>query len=152
MAYLFAEEISGREGDLPLEQSLQPTGAGFLTGSTQEGIAALGDDRLQAAVGDILLGEDDGLLLFVVGGHLFDGEVLADSIIDVSLAHPAHHAVHLYGDADHDRTSSAGVSVFSDSDLAVPWGLAVLGWQCPAMAHPAQPPQQEDFPFFLSRR
>ena len=127
MAYLFAEEISGREGDLPLEQSLQPTGAGFLTGSTQEGIAALGDDRFQTAVGDILLGEDDGLLLFVVGGHLFDGEVLADSIIDVSLAHPAHHAVNFYGNTDHDLASSVAAAVFSDSDLAAPSGFAVLG-------------------------
>ena len=48
-----------------------------------------------------LLGEDDGLSLGVGGRDLFHRQGLADGVVDVALAHAAHHAADLQIDLIH---------------------------------------------------
>ena len=75
---------------VPVEQAL------FLirgAGVARELVARLGDDRLQLRLRDLRLGEDNGLALAVRGRDLLDRKGIAHRIVDVALAHAAHHAV-----------------------------------------------------------
>ena len=99
---------------------------------------------MDAAVLYVLLGEDDGDLLFVMGGHLFHGKGTSDGIVDVGFAHAAHHAVHPDGDADHEGSASfSGEGSASESGVSSEGVRSVAAddpalWHRPAMAHPAQ--------------
>ena len=78
-----------------MEQRAQKTF--FLIGmalGTLDGIACLGNGRLEGVNVQLLLREDDRLALGVGRGHLFDIRRLADRLIDVALAHAAHHAIY----------------------------------------------------------
>ena len=54
-----------------------------------------------------LFGENDGLALAVRGCHLFDRKRLADSVVDMALAHGARHAVDFQSGLIHENASLA---------------------------------------------
>lgn len=83
---------------VPVEQSL------FLIGNTgiaRERVAELGKDRAQLRLRDRRLGEDDRLAPAVRGRDLLDRKRIAHRVVDVALAHGAHHAVYIQCDLIH---------------------------------------------------
>ena len=83
---------------VPVEQPL------FLIGSTgiaRERVAELSKDRAQLRLRDRRLGEDDRLAPAVRGRDLLDRKRIAHRVVDVALAHGAHHAVYIQCDLIH---------------------------------------------------
>ena len=83
---------------VPVEQSL------FLIGNTgiaRERVAELGKDRAQLRLRDRRLGEDERLTPAVRGRDLLDRKRIAHRVVDVALAHGAHHAVYIQCDLIH---------------------------------------------------
>ena len=61
-------------------------------------VACSADGGAQGRLVNVTFCEDHGFPLAVRGRDLLDRECLANSIIDVTLAHPAHHSVYFYCD------------------------------------------------------
>ena len=83
---------------VPVEQPL------FLIGNTgiaRERVAELSKDRAQLRLRDRRLGEDDRLAPAVRGRDLLDRKRIAHRIVDVALAHGAHHSVYIQCDLIH---------------------------------------------------
>lgn len=83
---------------VPAEQPL------FLIGNTgiaRERVAELSKDRAQLRLRDRRLGEDDRLAPAVRGRDLLDRKRIAHRVVDVALAHGAHHAVYVQCDLIH---------------------------------------------------
>jgi len=61
----------------------------------------LGKDRAQLRLRDRRLGENDRLAPAVRGRDLLDRKRIAHRVVDVALAHGAHHAVYIQCDLIH---------------------------------------------------
>ena len=83
---------------VPVEQSLFLIGG---AGIARERVAELGKDRAQLRLRDRRLGEDDRLAPAVRGRDLLDRKRIAHRVVDVALAHGAHHAVYIQCDLIH---------------------------------------------------
>lgn len=70
-------------------------------GIARERVAELGKDRVQLRLRDRRLGEDDRLAPAVRGRDLLDRKRIAHRVVDVALAHGAHHAVYIQCDLIH---------------------------------------------------
>ncbi len=87
---------------VPAEQPLFLIGG---AGIAHERVAELGKDRAQLRLRDRRLGEDDRLAPAVRGRDLLDRKRIAHRVVDVALAHGAHHAVYIQCDLIHGMTS-----------------------------------------------
>lgn len=64
-------------------------------------VAGRVDRRMEIRFADRLLRKDHGFLFAFAGGDFLYLEVIAHTIVDVALTHPAHHAVNAERDFFH---------------------------------------------------
>ena len=87
-----------------VEQPLLFVELGF---KRQHTVAGRLDGRADGGLLQRLFGENDGLALAVRGRHLFDRKRLADSVVDMALAHGARHAIDFQSGLIHENASFA---------------------------------------------